>query len=486
MFFGNIVERLSSQFPSGNVLQAAIAAPPPALSYEDALVEGAMNDERYNLDPRFRHASDPSTSDRAALLQELGSNGYEQDMLTNWRNALGQYGYDPSKITNDQLKAHYQQSGFQRPKEQSFGDQLMEFAGPGSPIATIAASAFGGPVGGTIAAANGTGATQDAGINPAITNAIALAYGASNGGAGGATEGGGSYPSGSGGAMDMGQGMNGTYNYQSPAMAAGGQMYFDDYGNPLDFTPSAPGVGDAGAFDQFGSANSPNGLGPSGNIGDNYVPPSILDKIKGYATQLGLTPVALWKAIQGKVAGGGAAGGAAGGSDTLSQIIAALGPSILGVIGSGQQTAAYERLANQYAGYGAPYRQRLADLYADPSSFLKSPEVTGPVQQASDIAAHSLSTGGNPIASGNSLQQLQDYSANQLFGRLGDEKNRLANFGGLSTFNSAAPGAATSAINSNAGAFNSAGAGLANIFNPPQTIAQQMADFARLSQQASP
>lgn len=381
-----------------------------------------------------------------------------------------------ANVSDQQLLSYVQQNGLPDPiadKAQfggMLGDAVHGFASLADETKPVWLSAAGGAIagglgagtaegGGAVAANAGEGASYAANGN-AVYNAGSIAG-----------------PTGAGGG------------------AGGGQVYYDDYGNPLSnadgsaYSPASttPGVGDAGAFDQFGSANSPNGTSP-GNIGDNYAPPGLLDKLKGYAAQLGLTPVALMKQIQGKLAAGGAAGGAApgGGTDTLSQIIAALGPAALGVLGSGQQTAAFQRLSDQYAGYGAPYRQRLSDLYSDPSSFLKSPEVQVPVQQASDIAAHSLSTGGNPIASGNSMQQLQDYSANQLFGRLGEEKNRLAGFGGLSTYNAAAPAAATSAINSNAGAFNSAGAGIANIFNPPQTLAQQMADFARLSQTATP
>ena len=81
-----------------------------------------------------------------------------------------------------------------------------------------------------------------------------------------------------------------------------------------------------------------------------------------------------------------------------------------------------------------PYRTRLSDLYANPDSFLTSNEVTKPVQMGSDILARSLSVGGNPIGSGNALQQLQSYSADQLFSRLGEEKTRLGNLGGMSSF----------------------------------------------------
>ncbi len=226
---------------------------------------------------------------------------------------------------------------------------------------------------------------------------------------------------------------------------------------------TAAATGETGAFDTgasqgvFDSAGNPL-----------YQDPSMLQYAQAYgsqamdlAKQLGVTP-----------------------ASALSMIVKGLGraaPGIVGAVAAKQQQGDFQRLSDQYSGYGAPYRERLANLYADPSSFLKSAEVTAPIQQASDIAAHSLSTGGNPIASGNSLQQLQDFSANQLFSRLGQEKDRLAGFGGLTAYNAAAPAAATNAINAGSNVFNALGASASNVFNPPQTLAQQMAEFHRLS-----
>jgi hypothetical protein len=93
----------------------------------------------------------------------------------------------------------------------------------------------------------------------------------------------------------------------------------------------------------------------------------------------------------------------------------------------------------------------------------------------------SLSTQGNPFGSGNALQQGQSYASDQLFSRLGQEKDRLAGFGGLSSYNQAAPSAASNAIQSGSNAWNSVGYGVNNIFNPPQTTAQTMADFFRMA-----
>lgn len=156
-----------------------------------------------------------------------------------------------------------------------------------------------------------------------------------------------------------------------------------------------------------------------------------------------------------------------------------LGAAGLGAYASSEQTGALEDMAQRYEGYGAPYRHKLSDLYANPESFLQSNEVQKPVQQGTDMLMRSLSMQGNPFGSGNALQQGQSYASDQLFGKLGQEKDRLAGFGGLATYNAAAPSAATNAIGSSANTYNAIGSGLGNIFNPPKTESQTMADFIK-------
>jgi len=159
-----------------------------------------------------------------------------------------------------------------------------------------------------------------------------------------------------------------------------------------------------------------------------------------------------------------------------------IAPSLLGIYASDKQTDALKGLSEQYQAIGAPYRSRLEELYANPNAFLTSPEVTVPVQQGTDIMARSLSTSGNPIGSGNALQQLQSYSADQLFGRLGQEKDRLAGFGGLASYNAAAPAAATNAIGSQANIYNAIGGGIADVFTPRRN--RSLADILRESSYA--
>lgn len=140
----------------------------------------------------------------------------------------------------------------------------------------------------------------------------------------------------------------------------------------------------------------------------------------------------------------------------------------LGFAGSYQQTEAFKDLANKYMEMGAPYRDKLNALYTDPNTYLHSAEVTTPVQMGTDALAKSLSVKGNPFGSGTALQGLQDYATKGLYGQLQAEKDRLANYGGLAKFASAAPGAATSAINASGGMYNAAGYGLGALMNPTQ------------------
>ena len=187
------------------------------------------------------------------------------------------------------------------------------------------------------------------------------------------------------------------------------------------------------------------------------------------------------------ISGGGGLGGLAktplgslkailesGGSiDDWLRLAGAAAPGLIGAFASNQQTGAITDLANKSAGFGAPYRQRLSDLYADPSSFLSSPEVQVPVQQGTDALARALSAKvGNPVGNMSAMGELQNYASNQLFGRLGQEKDRLAGFGGLSAYTNAAPGLEQSAIASNANMWNALGSSASNVFNPPTTLEQ--------------
>ena len=61
---------------------------------------------------------------------------------------------------------------------------------------------------------------------------------------------------------------------------------------------------------------------------------------------------------------------------------------------------------------------------------------------------------------------MNDYAAQTLLGQLGNERNRLANFGGLSNFNAAAPSLGLASVQQTGNMYNAIGGGLSDIFNP--------------------
>lgn len=218
---------------------------------------------------------------------------------------------------------------------------------------------------------------------------------------------------------------------------------------------------ETGAFDMYGMGNYPggavsSGMGP-GSIFANVPNQSAL---QGLLSQIGITDP-----------------GAAG---TLAKLL----PSILGGLGSMSQTDALKDLAAQQGqnsaqlqAMGAPYRNALAKLYANPAAFLSSPEVTTSVDQGTQAMARALSAQfGNPVGSGTALQELQNYAANQLFGKLGQEKDRLAGFGGLTAYNNAGANSfgnmqiPLAAANSESNLWNAIGSGLNTVLNPQPTL----------------
>lgn len=283
--------------------------------------------------------------------------------------------------------------------------------------------------------------------------------------------------------------------------------------NPLigGFTPASYAAGSAGGGSLAttlgsGGATAPysTGLGSygadamaadvTGSVGTGM--PAIGSATGAAASLPGALPY-IDLANSGGAAGAASGAASAGGGlwDTVKNVntlggllqgngLAGLIPSALGAYASNQQTDALEDLAKEYMGMGAPYRSRLASLYADPNAFLSSNEVQVPVQQGTDALARALSINGNPAGSGRALQQLQSYASDQLFSRLGQEKDRLAGFGGLSAYSQAAPGASMNAIGSQSNMYGAIGGGLADLLNPPKSLAEQLFEYKKMMSDA--
>ena len=155
----------------------------------------------------------------------------------------------------------------------------------------------------------------------------------------------------------------------------------------------------------------------------------------------------------------------------LISLAGRLGAAGLGALASNKQASALKNLAGQYTEYGAPYRAMLAQSYANPSAFLaNNPDIKAAVDQGTSALARALSVRGNPAQSGTALQEMQNYATQGLYGQLGNERQRLANFGGLTALTSAVPSLSAQAIGANSGLYNALGYGLQQVTNPQPTI----------------
>lgn len=417
----------------------------------DFLIQGDVT--QYGYAPEYGYA---------ANLRNIvpDANSWLPLSVDQYRTILGSSGIDPSMaqgiasnlggILDDQNRAR-----------QVTNKDRLAMAG------AIATAAMAGGAG--FAGAIGAGAGAGAGAAEGASAGGTLAGGGLEAGGGLAgLEGGSAFVSGLGpatGAIEGAPIIGGAGLPELSGVAAGSEPFIGAGGGLYDGIGLSSGAG--GAMDMAGSAAVPSGAGGTG---------------AGSIFEGG-------SASGGATAAGGA-GAAAGGGTALSRFLdgtattadylslgGGLGAAGLGAYAANQQTQAYTDLANKYMAMGAPYRQKLSDLYANPSSYLSSSEVQVPVQQGTDALARALSVKGNPIGSGTALQELQNYSANQLFGRLGEEKNRLAGYGGLVSYNAAAPGASQAAIGAQGGIYNSIGYGLGQLTNPPSSLEQSLRAF---------
>lgn len=174
----------------------------------------------------------------------------------------------------------------------------------------------------------------------------------------------------------------------------------------------------------------------------------------------------LQKALGGDTSALSAIGGALSGSGSSSiwDMFGKLLPAGLGMYASNQQANKLSELAQKYQDFGAPYRQKLAEISADPNAFYNSDGA----QKATDTVLRKLSIGGNPAGSANK----QALTIDSLYDQYGKERDRLAWFGGLTNYNRAAPQLETQAIGANANMWNAAGAGLNDIFNPKPSLSE--------------
>jgi hypothetical protein len=134
----------------------------------------------------------------------------------------------------------------------------------------------------------------------------------------------------------------------------------------------------------------------------------------------------------------------------------------LGAVGSYVQSNNLSDLASKYGQMGAPYRDQLAAITKDPSLYYNSPGAQG----ALNGVLQQLSVNGNPFGNSTSLQ----LASKAAMSGYGAERDRLAGYGGLTSYNQALPQLEAGAVNASGNIWNAVGAGVGDIFNPKPTL----------------
>lgn len=323
---------------------------------------------------------------------------------------------------------------------------------PGLAVGVGAPAAVGG-LSSLLAAGGGLGSVPGAAVAGSEYGALPEVAGASGSGGG------------LGGGLDMSGFMNTGANpsniFTASPSSLGDLSLNPGAGNIYDLA-GANGAASTGisAIDAPGSVVNLSGGGMT-------LPASFWDNVKSYG------PSAM-SAVQKFISGGG--GGAGGGLADAGGLMALLGkiaPAALGAFGASQQAGQYKDLADKYLAIGAPSRDRYEASF-QPGFDLASadPGYKDALAQTTKETLNRLSTGGNPAGSPNAWNQtLTDVNTKLALPALQNYRSMNAGSGGLGALTGAAPAAENAAINANAGVTNAVGAGAANIFNPPQTLA---------------
>jgi hypothetical protein len=150
------------------------------------------------------------------------------------------------------------------------------------------------------------------------------------------------------------------------------------------------------------------------------------------------------------------------------------------ILGDTQIANANSNLAHDYMALGAPSRQRYEDSFNPNFDVSK---ITG-LQQAMDTSyqglLHGLSTQGNPYGNPGGLNEAQkNITGNLILPTLQNYRNQNAASGGYGAFSTAAPQAASNAINASGNIYSDIGRGVGNALNPPPTLDQYFRQLSR-------
>jgi hypothetical protein len=138
----------------------------------------------------------------------------------------------------------------------------------------------------------------------------------------------------------------------------------------------------------------------------------------------------------------------------------------LGIAGASSASSNAQELSQKFQEYGAPYRAQLANISNNPDAFYKGQQATS----ALEAVLRRLSVGGNPAGD----PYKQSLAVNSLFNEYGRERDRLAGFGGLTAYNSAAPGAMANASGSDKGIYDALGYGVNALTSPAPTTLEDL------------
>lgn len=189
------------------------------------------------------------------------------------------------------------------------------------------------------------------------------------------------------------------------------------------------------------------------------------------AATAGLGSIPLSKVLSGDV-GLKELGNAVSLGDAL-KTLGNVGSTAASVYGANETANKMKEISDQYMALGAPSRARYEasfgkdfDINADPT-----------YKQALDTATESMlrkgSVGGNPFGNPGTLAEILKYTTgNVALPYLQNYRNQNAATGGYGAFNTAAPGAATGAVNAGGEVYTDIGRGLSRITNPQQSLAQ--------------
>lgn len=238
-------------------------------------------------------------------------------------------------------------------------------------------------------------------------------------------------------------------------------------GGLLNNLPSTPSTGGGGAGGAGGVGGNGTSSGGTDAVGSDWA--------TGQATGAagGLLP---------QTAGGLTAANGAGTATTALQrimsgtgttadwasIAGTAGSTILGMYNESQKNSDQKALADQYMAFGAPSRARYEGSFAPGFSMANEPGYKDALDSTSDSLLRKLSaTGGNPYGNpGGLIEANKAINSSLALPALNNFRNQNAATGGYGAFNTAAPGAASNAINSSGGALTTLAGGLSDILNP--------------------